>query len=80
MEKGVLYAPDFLINAGGLINVYREVTGNSEARAMELTENIYHTTTDIFNRSSAEGLTPQEAAMGIAKDRIEAIAKIKSVL
>ena len=80
MEKGILYAPDFLINAGGLINVYREVTGTSEARAMELTENIYQTTTDIFNRSNAEGLTPQEAAMGIAKDRIEAIAKIKSVL
>lgn len=80
MEKGVLYAPDFLINAGGLINVYREVVGISEARAMELTENIYRTTTDIFTKSSAEGLTPQEAAMGIAKERIEAIAKIKSVL
>ena len=80
VEKGVLYAPDFLINAGGLINVYREVVGISEARAMELTENIYQTTTDIFDRSNAQGLTPQEAAMGIAKDRIEAIAKIKSVL
>lgn len=80
MDKGVLYAPDFLINAGGLINVYREVEGISEARAMELTENIYHTTADIFNRSSANDVTPQVAAMEIAKDRIESIAKIKSVL
>ncbi|MBL4707332.1 MAG: Glu/Leu/Phe/Val dehydrogenase [Flavobacteriales bacterium] len=80
MEKGVVYAPDFLINAGGLINVYREVEGISEARAMELTENIYHTTTDIFKKSAKEGLTPQIAAMKIAEERIEAIAKIKSVL
>ena len=59
MEKGIVYAPDFLINAGGLINVYREVEGISEARAMELTENIYHTTLDIFKKSAKEGLTPQ---------------------
>ena len=80
MEKGILYAPDFLINAGGLINVYREVVGISEARAMELTENIYQTTGDIFTKSDASGVTPQEAAMVIAQNRIEAIAKIKSVL
>lgn len=80
MAKGVVYAPDFLINAGGLINVYREVEGISEARAMELTENIYHTTLDIFQKSSSEGVTPQIAAMEIAQSRIDSIAKIKSTL
>lgn len=80
MEKGILYAPDFLINAGGLINVYREVEGISGARAMELTENIYNTTADIFTKSDSEGVTPQLAAMKIAQERIDSIAKIKSVL
>lgn len=80
IDKGIIYAPDFLINAGGLINVYREVVGISEARAMELTENIYYTTQDIFKKSAAEGLAPQFAAMKIAQERIESIAKIKSVL
>ena len=80
MEKGIVYAPDFLINAGGLINVYREVEGISEARAMELTENIYHTTVDIFKRSEERGVTPQVAAMQIANARIDSIAKLKSTL
>jgi len=80
MDKGVVYAPDFLINAGGLINVYREVEGISEARAIELTENIYHTTRNIFKKSAADGITPQIAAMKIAKSRIESIAKIKRTL
>ncbi len=80
MEKGIVYAPDFLINAGGLINVYREVEGISEARAMELTENIYHTTLDIFDRSAQLKVTTQVAAMQLATARIESIAKLKSKL
>jgi leucine dehydrogenase len=78
MEKGITYAPDFLINAGGLINVYREVSGISQARAMELTENIYDTTLDIFKRASNQNITTQEAAMKIAQDRVDAIAILKS--
>jgi len=76
MDKGILYAPDFLINAGGLINVYREVEGISEARAIELTEDIYNTTLDIFKTSSDKAVTPQEAAMHIAKNRISSIANL----
>lgn len=79
-EKGVVYAPDFLINAGGLINVYREVEGISEARAMELTENIYNTTLDIFDRSAQLEVTTQVAAMQLAKARIDSIAQLKSKL
>ena len=80
MEKGIVYAPDFLINAGGLINVYREVEGISEARAMELTTNIYNTTLDIFKKSKERNVTTQVAAMELAKARIEAIGRIKSTL
>lgn len=79
-EKGILYAPDFLINAGGLINVYREVAGISREKALELTENIYQTTLDIFDISNRENITTHKAAMQIAKSRIESIAHIKTSL
>tara|TARA_R110002096_G_scaffold365789_1_gene559094 strand:+ start:3195 stop:4301 length:1107 start_codon:yes stop_codon:yes gene_type:complete len=79
-DKGVLYAPDFLINAGGLINVYREVSGISEERAMELTEDIYNTTLNIFDLASANNLTTHEAALQLAQARIKSVAKIKSKL
>lgn len=79
-EKGILYAPDFLINAGGLINVYREVAGISQAKAMELTENIYNTTLDIFETSEKENITTHQAALQIAKDRIASVAHLKTSL
>ncbi len=79
-EKGVLYAPDFLINAGGLINVYREVENISQERAMELTSDIYNTTLQIFKTANEENITTHNAALAIAKRRIEAVAKLKTVL
>jgi len=78
--KGVVYAPDFLINAGGLINVYREVAGISREKAMELTENIYQTTLDIFDTANKQGITTHKAAMKIAKDRIASVANLKTSL
>lgn len=79
-DKGILYAPDFLINAGGLINVYREVEHFPKKRAMELTENIYNTTLNIFNLASKRNITTHEAALEIAKDRIQQVGKIKQSL
>jgi leucine dehydrogenase len=77
-DRGVLYAPDFLINAGGLINVYREVEGISQDRAMELTENIYNTTQDIFKKAKADDITTHQAALALAESRIAAIAELKT--
>jgi len=79
-EKGILYAPDFLINAGGLINVYREVAGISREKAMEQAENIYNTTLGIFEMASKESITTHSAALQIAKKRIEDVAKLKTSL
>ncbi len=76
-DKGILYAPDFLINAGGLINVYREVENISQARAMELTENIYNTTLNIFSLASEGGMTTHQAALELAKQRIESVGNLK---
>ncbi|MNJ98144.1 Leucine dehydrogenase [compost metagenome] len=70
-EKGILYAPDFLINAGGIINVYAEIVGYDKAEAMRRTENIYNTTLEIFSVAESKGITTQQAAMAIAQQRID---------
>lgn len=69
-ERGILYAPDFLINAGGIINVYSEIAHYDKAEAMRRTENIYNTTLEIFDYAKNNNLTPQKAAMAIADQRI----------
>ncbi len=70
-EKGILYAPDFLINAGGIINVYAEIVGYDSAEAMRRTENIYNTTLEIFMLAETQNITTQQAAMAIAQKRID---------
>lgn len=70
-EKGILYAPDFLINAGGIINVYAEIVGYDSAEAMRRTENIYNTTLEIFSLAETQHITTQQAAMAIAQKRID---------
>ena len=58
-DKGILYAPDFLINAGGLINCYAEYRGNyTRAHALEMTEVIYGRTLEIFDAADKEAVTP----------------------
>ena len=71
MDKGIVYAPDFLINAGGVINCYREVHHLSEAETNSLIENIYQRTLDIFKKGKAEQIPAQEAAIKLAVERIE---------
>ncbi|WP_430613371.1 Glu/Leu/Phe/Val family dehydrogenase [Flavobacterium sp. JP2137] len=71
-DRGISYAPDFLINAGGIINVYGEIVGYGKEEAMKRTENIYHTTLEIFLNAEKNNTTPQQAAMKMAQDRIDA--------
>lgn len=75
MQRGILYAPDFLINAGGVINCYREVSGLSEKQTMPFIEDIYNKTLQIFARSKAEHVPTQEAAIRIAMERIQKAKK-----
>ncbi|AZJ36364.1 Glu/Leu/Phe/Val dehydrogenase [Tenacibaculum singaporense] len=74
-DKGIAYAPDFLINAGGIINVYAEVVGYDKAESLKRTENIYNTTLEIFNLSEKENITTHQAAFNIAQTRIDARKK-----
>ncbi|MFD2892657.1 Glu/Leu/Phe/Val dehydrogenase dimerization domain-containing protein [Flavobacterium chuncheonense] len=70
-ERGILYAPDFLINAGGVINVYSELVKWTNAQVMEKTENIYNTALEIFDFADKNSITTHQAALSIAQKRID---------
>lgn len=76
-EKGILWAPDFLINAGGLINVSIELEGYNRDRAMSSTENIYAAASNVFHIAKAENITTIAAAKRLAERRLEEIGRIK---
>ena len=80
IEKGILYAPDFLINAGGLINVAAELEAYNEERVRGNVEKIYDRTLEIFALSESEGIHTQAAAMKIAEKRLTDIANVKARL
>ena len=70
-DKGILYAPDYVINAGGLIHVcaqyYREKEHHSEEKVL----NIYNTLLDIFEQSKSSDKTTIEIANKIAESRLQ---------
>jgi leucine dehydrogenase len=76
-EKGIVYAPDFLINAGGIINVYAELENYDRKEIIRKTENIYSTTLEILTNARTSGLTSHQAALEIAQNRIESRKKEK---
>jgi len=69
-DKGIAYAPDFLINAGGIINVYTELETHDRDWIIKTTENIYNTTLDIFKHAEVNGFTSHQSALSIAEQRI----------
>jgi leucine dehydrogenase len=77
-ERGILYAPDFVINAGGLINVYNELTGYNRDRALRMTRGIYLNMTRVFEISRAEGVPTYVAADRVAEERISKIKSMRS--
>ena len=78
MDKNILYAPDYAINAGGLINVYNELEGYNRDRAFSQAEDIYDILMDIFNKSEKEGVPTNVASDLKAEERIHKIASLKS--
>lgn len=71
LDKGILYAPDYLINAGGVINCFSELEGYNKTRVMDLTKNIYNTTLNIFIKAEKENIPTYLAANKMAEERIE---------
>jgi len=76
-EKGIVYAPDFLINAGGIINVYAELENYGRQEIVRKTENIYNTTLEILNNAEKNNITPHQAAFEVAQARIDTRKKEK---
>lgn len=74
-ERGIVYAPDFLINAGGIINVYAELENYGKQEIIRKTENIYNTTLEILKSAEIDKITTHQAALKMAQHRIEARKK-----
>lgn len=69
MEKGILYAPDYVINAGGIINVSFEENYNRDA-ALKKVDEIYGTLTEVFDASKAEARPTNVIADELARKRV----------
>lgn len=70
--RGILYAPDFIANAGGLISVYGELRGLEHSKALELAAGIESTMSRILAIAEERGITPLAAAEEVANARLEA--------
>jgi leucine dehydrogenase len=70
-DRGILYAPDFVANAGGLIHVYREIRGASEEESRALVLGIEGNLEGIFAAARERSVTPLEAARALARERLE---------
>jgi leucine dehydrogenase len=76
-SKDILYCPDYVINAGGLIDVYNEMIGYNQEKALKHVDGIYDTLLEIFRKAKKEGITTHEAAKRIAEQRIMRAKNIK---
>ena len=78
VSKGILYAPDFLVNSGGITNVYYDYVGNhNRDRVMAQVEKIYETTLKVFTNCDDDMDSPQLAAMKMADRRIKEIGNLR---
>jgi len=78
-ERGILYAPDFVINGGGVTNVADEYGpgGYSKSRAYDRISRIYDKVLEVLSFSREQGIYPHEAAHAVAKQRLEAVGQLK---
>lgn len=71
-QKGILYAPDYIVNGGGLIQVADELYGPNRKRVLAKTEAIYRSLLEVFSQSDALHVTTVEAANHICEKRMDA--------
>lgn len=76
-RRGILYAPDYAINAGGLLNSAIELEGYSEERALRRVARIHDIIAQIFRLASRESIPSWQAARKIAEQRLQSIARAK---
>ncbi len=78
-ELGILYAPDYVINAGGLINVCIELEGYSKERSLDRLNRIAENLRMVYKIAEDEGVTTDKAAEKMAIRRIESVGRLKQV-
>jgi glutamate dehydrogenase/leucine dehydrogenase len=78
-ERAVLYAPDFVVNAGGVINIAEEPHGYDRQRAMERIRTIGDTLTRVFDRADADGITTAAAADRLAEERLTSVSRVRLI-
>ena len=76
-KKGMIYAPDYAVNAGGLMNVSIELEGYNRERAMRMTRNIYYSIIKIFEIAERDGIATWKAADRMGEERIEKMGRVK---
>lgn len=76
-DRGILYAPDYVINSGGLINVFVELEGYSYERASEKTAQVYHNTKAVFALAKERSIPSHQAALEFAENRIKSVSEIR---
>ena len=72
-QRGILYAPDFVANAGGVINVYSEVAGWTRERALRKADEIHDTMLRVYEIAKAQGMMTYVAADRVAEERLAAV-------
>ena len=78
-DRGILFAPDYVINAGGLINVANELEGYSQSRALKQAEGIYDAVKKILVLAQEKDITTMEASNHVAEERIRAVGATKRI-
>jgi valine dehydrogenase (NAD+) len=78
-ERGILYAPDYVINSGGVIQVADEIEGFNFERAKLRAGKIYDTTRQILELAQAEGVPPAVAADRMAERRMAEIGRLRTI-
>jgi leucine dehydrogenase len=74
-EMGMIYAPDYVANAGGVINVFGEVAGWDSERSLRKADEIYDTILSVFEIAKAEGIPSYKAADRLAERRLKSVEK-----
>lgn len=77
LDKGIIYAPDYVINGGGLINVSHEIKGYNKENALKDCKNIFNTITEVLSMSEKEKIPTMDAANKMAEKRIHSKKKTK---
>ncbi|MDR7280208.1 Glu/Leu/Phe/Val family dehydrogenase [Catenuloplanes atrovinosus] len=79
-ERGILYAPDYLVNAGGVIQVADEIEGFNFERAKHRASKIYDTTKKILRLAESDGVPPAAAADRLAERRMAEVGRLRGIL